>query len=55
MAKYEDVMRAILALDAYNQGDNRGMAIPNEASVGSATRITDSTALLGQAAVNAGF
>jgi Protein of unknown function (DUF2974) len=41
-----DVLRALLALDSYNQGYNKGLT-HGATKVGSATLITDSTAELG--------
>jgi hypothetical protein len=43
MATEQDVELAILSMDAYNQGDLRGMDVPNQVSIGGASlRVNDS-------------
>ena len=36
-ANYQDVMLAILAMDAYNEGYSPGMTLPNQTSIDGAT------------------
>jgi hypothetical protein len=54
-ATSEDLMRAVLALDAYNRGYSPGMTLPNQASIGTSSVLTDSSKLIGPAANDAGF
>ena len=55
MATMQDVIAAIFAMDAYNQGYSPGMTLRNDQSIDGADIVTDSSRALGNSADDASF